>query len=66
MYQGQDDDLVQAAVIASRLSLSRAMVYRLAERGEIPHYRPTAGSLRFRLSEVESWLKARRAGGDAA
>lgn len=52
-------DVMQAAEI---LGVSREWVYKLAGRGELPHYR-LGRSIRFRRSELEAFLEAARRGG---
>lgn len=46
-----DIELVTAPEIAKSLAVSKQMIYLLAERGEIPHYR-IGKSVRFDRREV--------------
>ena len=58
--RSQDPDWV-----AQHFGISKRGVYRLVETGAIPHYR-VGGLLRFRPSEVESWLAELRNAGASA
>lgn len=57
--------LLTAEEVAAALQLSRAGVYALARRGELPAVRIGA-SVRFRPAAVVEWLMSREAKGDDA
>ena len=50
--------LLTAKQVAAMLSLSAQTVYRLAREGRLPYIR-LHGSLRFRHSDIENWLRAK-------
>jgi len=50
--------LLTAKQVAALLSLSAQTVYRLARQGRLPYLR-LHGSLRFRHSDIENWLRAK-------
>jgi excisionase family DNA binding protein len=50
--------LLTAKQVAASLSLSAQTVYRLARQGRLPYIR-LHGSLRFRRSDIENWLRAK-------
>ena len=50
--------LLTAKQVAALLSLSAQTVYRLARQGRLPYIR-LHGSLRFRRSDIENWLRAK-------
>ena len=50
--------LLTAKQVAGSLSLSAQTVYRLARQGRLPYIR-LHGSLRFRDSDIENWLRAK-------
>ncbi len=50
--------LLTAKQVAPMLSLSPQTVYRLARQGRLPYIR-LHGSLRFRPSDIENWLRAK-------
>jgi excisionase family DNA binding protein len=50
--------LLTAKQVAALLSLSAQTVYRLASQGRLPYIR-LHGSLRFRHSDIENWLRAK-------
>jgi excisionase family DNA binding protein len=65
-----NDRLLTAAELAERLGFAPGTVVDWAEAGKIPGFK-LGGRLRFRLSEVDSWLEGRRlkrpgAGGEVA
>lgn len=43
--------------VAAKYGVSRAHVYNLVERGEIPH-RKIGNAIRFNLDEVDEWMRA--------
>lgn len=55
------EPLLTARQLADLLGFSPATVQDWCERGELPGFR-IGGRLRFRLSEVERFLEARRTG----
>lgn len=62
--------LVTASELADMLGFAAGTIVDWAEAGTIPAFK-LGGRLRFRLSEIESWLEERRlngpgAGGDAS
>lgn len=59
----QPEPMVTAEVVAELLGVSRTWVYRHADEDDLPYYR-IGRERRFRLSEVESWIRANA--GDAA
>jgi excisionase family DNA binding protein len=50
---------------ASVLGLSEDTIYRWVERGELPFIRLGTRQIRFRLSDLESWIISRTEGGAA-
>lgn len=58
------EPLLTAAELAEILGFSAGTVVDWSERGELPSFK-LGGKLRFRESEVEAWLEARRTGRDA-
>jgi nitrogen PTS system EIIA component len=55
----QPERLLTAREIAELLGFSASTVVDWAERGKVPAFK-VGGRLRFRASEVEEWLEARR------
>lgn len=53
------EELLTANELGKILSFSPATIVNWAERDELPHFK-VGGRLRFRLSEIEAWLEARR------
>jgi excisionase family DNA binding protein len=51
--------LITVRDLSEILCLSEQKLYGLAKRNEIPHYRITPKSIRFRRSEVLDWLEQR-------
>lgn len=45
----------QAKDVARKYGVSRAHVYNLVERGEIPH-RKVGTAIRFNMDEVDEWM----------
>ncbi len=58
------EPLLTAADLADLLGFAAGTIVDWAERGELPAFK-VGGRLRFRESEVESWLEERRTGRDA-
>lgn len=56
------DDLLSVDDVAARLLLSRAAVYRMVKRRDLPAYR-LPGGLRVREGDLDSFLESRRSGG---
>jgi predicted DNA-binding transcriptional regulator AlpA len=54
--------LVTARELGERLGMSTAWVLDQWESGALPGFRLSSRAIRFRLSEVEQWLEARRRG----
>jgi excisionase family DNA binding protein len=52
---GEAERLLTVREVAHRLSISAATVYRLCERGELPHVR-VSNALRVRLADLEAFL----------
>ncbi len=59
-----DDVLVTTAQAARFLSVSESSVIRWANSGDIPHVRTGAGHRRFRLGDLDLFLKAGRSSVD--
>lgn len=60
--QGPQDKLLTIAEVATWLGVTKTFIYRRTCKGHsdtIPSYR-FGGHLRFRTSEVESWIQAHR------
>ncbi len=53
---------VSVKAAAAFLGVSRSLVYAWVERKQVPHYR-LGRSIRFRLSELDEWLKRFHDGG---
>ncbi len=49
-------ELIDAARLASLLSVSARTLYRLKERGYLPEPIRLGGSVRWRLGDVEQWI----------
>lgn len=60
MSTPQDDVLVTTAQAARFLGVSESSVIRWANLGDIPHVRTGAGHRRFRLGDLDLFLKAGR------
>jgi excisionase family DNA binding protein len=52
----KDEQLLKAGDIARILNISKAMVYRLIQRGEIPVVR-ISHAVRVRFSDLEDYIK---------
>jgi excisionase family DNA binding protein len=50
--------------VAAAVKLSVQTVYRYVARKEIPHHK-LRGAVRFKPSEIESWMESRKAGAEA-
>lgn len=55
-----DETLLNVKQIAHTFNLKTDQVYDLIRRTDIPHFRLTDNGIRFRWSEVSSWLEGRR------
>lgn len=55
----KNDTLMSPKTLGAYLGISRASVYRLVERREIPFYRLRSG-LRFKQADVDEYLLSRR------
>ena len=53
--------LIDAHALAPILGISTKLIYALASRGEIPHYR-MGRVVRFSPAEVAAWLRERSCG----
>jgi len=53
--------LLTATEAAEFLRCSKGQVYRMAERGEIPHVR-IGSMVRFTLDDLTDWIAQRRVG----
>jgi excisionase family DNA binding protein len=53
------EPLLTARELGELLGFSASTIVDWSERGEVPAFK-VGGRLRFRLSEVEAWLEARR------
>ncbi len=56
------EPLLRAREVAERLGMSSDWVLDRWEAGELPGFRLGSRAVRFRWSEVEEWLEARRQG----
>ncbi len=52
--------MLTAPEVASRLGVSDALIYQLAQRGEIASVRISSGSIRFYEADVNAYLASRR------
>jgi len=59
---GGRDWLLNVRQVAERLGVHRAAVYRLAEKGELPHVR-VSNAIRVVPADLEAFIAARRIGG---
>ena len=50
------NDIVTIKEVAEYLKIKEQTVYSLVAKGEIPGFK-VGGSWRFRISELESWVK---------
>jgi excisionase family DNA binding protein len=58
-------ELLTVAEVAARLRLRPVTVYRLCERGELPHLRVSGNAIRVRLEHLEAYLTRRSSWGRA-
>ncbi len=56
--------LLRAEEVAERFRVSRAWVYELAKRGELPSVRFGHRAVRFPAEQVEVWLRERMTGAE--
>jgi excisionase family DNA binding protein len=59
---GGIDNLLSVCEVAARLSVSTATVYKLVERGELPHLR-ISNAIRVAPVDLEAYIAGRRLGG---
>ena len=59
---GDFEEPVDVKTAARFLGVSPSLVYAYVERKQIPHYR-MGRAVRFRLSELEAWLRQFRVNG---
>lgn len=52
------DTLMTVGEAADYLRLTKATIYKLVSRQQIPHLRP-AGAIRFRREEIDTWMRER-------
>jgi excisionase family DNA binding protein len=64
VLDGGRDRLLSVRDAAGRLGVSTAMVYALAERGELPHIR-VSNAIRIAPADVAAFIAARRRLGGA-
>ncbi|MHB0874507.1 MAG: helix-turn-helix transcriptional regulator [Anaerolineae bacterium] len=60
------DKLLRAREVAAATGLPKSTVYRLAQRGELPHVKFLGKSVRFPESAVERWIAERLEASGAA
>jgi excisionase family DNA binding protein len=65
-YEAVSERLLTTRELAGILGLSKETVLRRWRAGEIPGYRLASNVLRFRESDVDAYLEARREGPDVA
>lgn len=56
MKSQEFEDLISIDDVCQALGLKKSYVYMLTHERRIPHYKVN-GHLRFRLSDIEQWLK---------
>ena len=56
------EPVVGVKAAAQFLGVSPSLMYAYVERGQVPHYR-LGRSIRFRISELDEWLKRFHANG---
>ena len=56
MKSQEFEDLISVDDVCHALGLKKSYVYMLTHERRIPHYKVN-GHLRFRLSDIEQWLK---------
>ncbi len=52
--------LLRTEEVAALLGISRAWVYELVRRGEIPYVKMGKRAVRFPAEELEAWVAARK------
>ena len=60
--QSPPESMVGVKAAAAFLGVSPSLVYAYVERNQVPHYR-IGRSIKFRLSELDEWLKRFHNGG---
>ena len=60
--QGPPESMVNVKAAAAFLGISLSNVYAYVERKQVPHYR-IGRSIKFRVSELDEWLKRFHNGG---
>jgi excisionase family DNA binding protein len=60
--QGPPESVVGVKAAAEFLGISPSNVYAWVERNQVPHYR-IGRSIKFRVSELDEWLKRFHNGG---
>jgi len=60
--QSPPESMVNVKAAAAFLGISPSNVYAWVERDQVPHYR-IGCSIKFRLSELDEWLKRFHNGG---
>jgi excisionase family DNA binding protein len=58
-FRGGADNLLTARQVAQRLSVGAATVYKLCERGELPHVR-VSNAIRVLPADLEAFVAGRR------
>jgi excisionase family DNA binding protein len=58
-------ELLTVAEAAKRLKLSESHLHKLRARGGSPEYVRLGRAVRYRPEDLDAWVEARRAGGDA-
>jgi excisionase family DNA binding protein len=58
-------ELLTVAEVAARLRVRPVTVYRICERGELPHVRATSNAIRVRVGDLEGFIADRRHRGKA-
>ena len=56
----QTKEIFNADEAADFLSVEKSYLYKLTSRNAIPFYKPTAGKLYFKRSELIAWIEASR------
>ncbi len=58
------EEFLTVKEVSKLLKISKSKLYELVERREIPHYRlgekGKRGAIRFKLDDVQEWLKERK------
>lgn len=50
--------LLTPADLAATLRLSKASIYRMVSRREVPHVKLAGGALRFRAESITRWIES--------